>query len=422
MILVSVLVLCSVVAVRSSPHADLVAQLAKSDSRIAHDILEDASLDVPELVRKYGYPLEVHDVVTQDGYILGVHRIPHGRDRNNKPGPRPVVFLMHGLFSSSADWVVKGPGCSFAYILAEEGFDVWMGNARGTYYSRRHLTLNPNSKRTGTFWRFSWDEIGNRDLPAMIDYALAVSGRDGLHYVGHSQGTTVFFVMGSLRPVYNQKILSMHAFAPVAYMAHNENPVFRFLAPYALRIELALSLIGFTEFLPNNQATTWAGQNFCMDDVKWQPLCTNLIFLLAGRNEEQFNATLLPLKLGHTPAGASSRQIIHYAQGIHQNVFRRFNHGTTIGNILAYGTAQPPDYDLSRITAPVYLHYTPNDPLAHLADVERLYKELPNPTKHRVPLNTFNHVDFIWAIDADTLLYYPTIELIKSLDSHFTDK
>lgn len=74
-----------------------------------------------------------------------------------------------------------------AYILAEEGFDVWMGNARGNAYSRRHVSLNPDSILNTNFWKFSWDEIGNFDLPAMIDYVLEATNEPRLHYIGHSQ-------------------------------------------------------------------------------------------------------------------------------------------------------------------------------------------------------------------------------------------
>lgn len=59
----------------------------------------------PELIQKYGYPAEVHQVITEDGYILTMHRIPHGK--NSSGGPRPVAFVQHGLFSSSADWLLN---------------------------------------------------------------------------------------------------------------------------------------------------------------------------------------------------------------------------------------------------------------------------------------------------------------------------
>lgn len=57
----------------------------------------------------------------------------------------------------------------------------------------------------------------------MIDYALAHTGRRQLHYVGHSQGGTVFLVLNSMRPEYNQKIASAHLLAGVGYQTHFPN-------------------------------------------------------------------------------------------------------------------------------------------------------------------------------------------------------
>lgn len=123
-----------------------------------------------------------------------------------------------------------------AYELAEAGYDVWLGNARGTYYSRAHTTMDPDINQE--YWNFSWEEIGTKDLPAMIDYALRVTGKKRLHYIGHSQGTTVFWAMGSLRPSYNDKIISMQAFAPVAYLTNNASPLFIVLSQFADSIEV----------------------------------------------------------------------------------------------------------------------------------------------------------------------------------------
>nr|CAD7419431.1 unnamed protein product [Timema poppensis] len=54
---------------------------------------------------------------------------------------RPVVFLQHGVLASSLDWVLTGPEKSLGYKLSNAGYDVWLGNLRGTFYSRDHVNL-----------------------------------------------------------------------------------------------------------------------------------------------------------------------------------------------------------------------------------------------------------------------------------------
>lgn len=77
---------------------------------------------------------------------------------------------------------------------------------------------------------FRWHEIGYNDVPAMIDYVLNETNQTEVTYVGHSQGTTSFFVMASERPEYNKKIKLMVAFAPVVYLSNMKQPVLKQLA------------------------------------------------------------------------------------------------------------------------------------------------------------------------------------------------
>ena len=75
------------------------------------------------MVRFYGYPLEEHEVETEDGYILTLHRIPHGRGTQNRSFEehKYPVLLGHCLTGSSALWAYGPADNSLSYRLAEEG-------------------------------------------------------------------------------------------------------------------------------------------------------------------------------------------------------------------------------------------------------------------------------------------------------------
>ena len=60
------------------------------------------------MISREGYPAETHQVVTEDGYILTMHRIPFTKS-SPQTDERPAVYIQHGLTSSSGDWLVAGP-------------------------------------------------------------------------------------------------------------------------------------------------------------------------------------------------------------------------------------------------------------------------------------------------------------------------
>lgn len=164
-----------------------------------------------------GIPIERHTVTTDDGYLLGLYRIPANRS------DAPAVLLMHGLFASGADYLTLGPRYSLAYVLAEAGFDVWLGNSRGTTFSRAHRTLDPDAD--DDFWNYSFHEIGRYDLPAMLDCIADERGADrtgGVHYVCHSQGCTAFFVLLSERPEFAGRLRTAQLMAPAVFMPDSQ--------------------------------------------------------------------------------------------------------------------------------------------------------------------------------------------------------
>lgn len=112
--------------------------------------------------------------------------------------------------------------------MADEGYDVWLGNARGNKYSRNNVKYNPD--KNSKFWEFSWHQIGKIDLPTMIDFVLNITGVDGVYYAGHSQGTTSFYVMAASRPEYNDKIKVHVSLAPIGFMSHMKSPLMHLMA------------------------------------------------------------------------------------------------------------------------------------------------------------------------------------------------
>ncbi|XP_035456038.1 lipase 3-like [Spodoptera frugiperda] len=356
---------------------------------------EDAKLSIEELLNKYNYACEVHNVVTEDEYVLTIHRIP---------SERAPVFLMHGLLGSSDDFILAGVESALAYKLADLGYDVWMGNARGNKHSRKHAAYDPTDER---FWDFSWHEIGVYDLPAMIDYVLNVTEKSSVKYIGYSQGTTSFFVMLSERPEYNDKVSVMVALSPVAYIARAKSPVIRLMSPgtnmlsqFSFRTSL-----GVHEFLPDHSLVRILKLMICGTGSIGDVLCSNAAFLTSGYDFYQLNVTNLPVVMGHIPSGASIKQLAHYGQGIVSNDFRKYDYGEE-ENILRYGVAIPPSYALENILVPIAMFYSDSDWLAHPSDVKRLYKRLNSVIDlYRIPYKRFNHIDFIIAKNVTYFVY-----------------
>ncbi|XP_012231374.2 lipase 3-like isoform X1 [Linepithema humile] len=361
----------------------------------------DDNLNTLELIKKAGYLAEAHVVLTEDGYLLTIHRIPGAKNS-------PPVFVQHGLLCSSAAWIINGKQGALAYKLADQGYNVWLGNFRGNTYSRTHISLSPSDSK---FWDFSFEEIGTYDLPAIISYITNLTSKPLYTYIGHSMGTTTFYVMAIKRPEIAKMVRMMISLAPAAFIG-NMTSSLQLLVPFTSSFE-AMHFLGIYEFLPTNCVLQYLMKVLCNIDFFTQQICSNIIFYICGFDEEQFNYNLLPMILVQFPSGTSIKLVSHFLQEINSGKFRAYDYGRE-KNMQIYNATIPPDYDLSRITVPIALIHAGNDWVVTEKDLKMLRDSLTNIVEdYRVPFPKFNHADFMWAKDVDALVYEKILEIME---------
>lgn len=373
--------------------------------------LPEENLNVTELIKYNGYPAEQYNVITEDGYIINIQRIPHGRQKSYSADPKPVILVQHGLLSSSSDWVSNLPNESFGFILADKGFDVWLGNVRGNTYGLHHVNLSVDSD---AFWDFSWDEMAKYELPAMVNFILKKTGQSSLYYAGHSQGSLMAFAEFSRNQPLAKKIKAVFALGPVAYLGNMESPL-KYLADYLPELEDFFKIFGVRDFLPSNEVLHWMATHVC-GPHELRVFCSSVVFLICGFDVPQLNMTRLPVYIAHTPAGTSVKNMAHFAQMYKSKKFQMFDYGSPEKNKEHYGNTTVPQYNASAVRVPVALYWGGNDWLADPDDVKMLMQKLPNKWYDKY-IEAWEHLDFLWGLDAGPLVYDDIVNRIIKIEN-----
>ncbi|XP_077730949.1 lipase member K isoform X1 [Canis aureus] len=366
----------------------------------------EANMNISQIISYWGYPHEEYDVVTEDGYVLGIYRIPRGR-RCPRKTPRPVVYLQHGLIASATNWICNLPNNSLAFLLADFGYDVWMGNSRGNTWSRRHLKVSPKSRE---YWAFSLDEMANYDLPATINFILEKTGQEQLYYVGHSQGTTIAFIAFSTNPELAKRIKIFFALAPVITVKYTQSPLKKFTT---LSREVVKALFGDKMFYPHTFFDQFIATKVCSRKL-FRHICSNFLFELSGFDPKNLNMSRLDVYLAQSSAGTSVQNMLHWAQAANSGLFQAFDWGNPAQNMRHFHQRTPPLYDVTKMEVPTAVWSGGRDRVADPRDVENL---LPNITRliYYKLIPHYNHVDFYLGQDAPREIYQDLIEL---MDEH----
>ena len=114
----------------------------------------DAGKTMEQVCAENGFATESYTVTTSDDYILELYRIPGTTKEaeSTQQEQKPAVLFVHALDGDMMEWVVNDPDKANAFILAREGYDVWMGNNRGNRFSTGHKTLSRKDKEYWDYW------------------------------------------------------------------------------------------------------------------------------------------------------------------------------------------------------------------------------------------------------------------------------
>ena len=359
-----------------------------------------------DIVSPLRYPFASYSTTTEDGYILKVFRIQakNSQIQNGKP----VVFLQHGLIDSADNWVINGEAGSLGLVLADAGYDVWLGNSRGNKYSRMHTSISPDSKQ---FWDYSFQEMGRFDVKANIELALRISGQQKLTFVGHSQGTSQMFAAladPDTAGFVNSKVKKYIALAPVVYLTHQTSALVSLMGKIPL-LEQTAQLFGVNEWLPGACSQTSAQSSFQAAVCKVNPLFCNFGLSLFDQNPKYDDLKKLPVYLRHVPSGTSLRTLVHYKQNMLQPDknsprFQKFNFGES-ENLRRYGQKTPPEYNLDLINIPIRGFVGLNDCLGDPTDNTILQNNLQQRGKNykAYVYNDCGHMTFMWAINSSKI-------------------
>ncbi|XP_024522474.1 triacylglycerol lipase 1-like [Selaginella moellendorffii] len=363
----------------------------------AHEVFNNKNGLCSTFVHPYNYGCREFSVPTQDGFLLGVQRL-YGPNRSKGP-----VFLYHGIMQGGDIWVINQPRDSLAFQLADAGYDVFLGNTRTSNFSYGHATL---SRSDDDFWDWSWDNLVEQDLPTMLRFVHSQTNQRTM-YVGFSQGTMTAFAAFAHSDV-SGLVKKAAMLGPVAYLENVDAPMLSIASN--MYLDRILLVAGVYEFRVENSGGRRVINTVCRSQRMQHVDCfDNLLDMVTGPNC-CINTTRRPFYNRYEMQATSMKNVAHMAQLVRSGEFQKYDHGY-VGNILHYGSLDPPSYSLSAFprTVPLLLIRGEKDELADKDDVARLVKELPSETQ-LVVVPRYAHGDVMLGVDATALVYRKVID------------
>ncbi|XP_017777774.1 PREDICTED: lipase member J-like [Nicrophorus vespilloides] len=326
------------------------------------------------IIQNHGYPMEQYTVNSGNRFYLNIFRIPYSPIQPNLANRKPI-FLQHGSLSNSDLYVLTGKS-SMAMRLSDMGYDVWLGNNRGNFYTS---SINGEDKAERSYWNFTLDDMAIYDLPPVFELIANVTKKPGeLIYLGHSAATTEGMIYNIRMKDHSKKHIKAFIFVgPVAYI--NNTPFMKIL-----RI---LVKLGFNTFGARSRVPT----EICsIDGPSWR-ICVDVFDLFIGPDNNNFPPEQLPFLVsgGDIESLKTLNQLVQIVDSKHFQAYRN------------KGDLSTTFYNLSDVTIPTYMIVGKDDALATYDNAVRMLEELGSKHKKLYAIEKYNHMNYFYAKNLD---------------------
>jgi pimeloyl-ACP methyl ester carboxylesterase len=364
----------------------------------------ESDRQIEKFITSAGYGFERHDALTDDGYMLKMFRIPNANGA--------AVLLQHGILDSAWTWVINDQYKPLAFCLYDAGSDVWMGNNRGNGFSQ-YWTNGTVGSADPKFWDFTYDEMGQYDVPAHLDAVIANTKQKKVAYIGHSRGTTQMFIAGSnptLKSRVADRVSLFIALSPIAFLRHANVPLLNVLS--SSTVANALRPFNPRGFLEKDNWRTLA-KIICTASLG--VVCDISVDVACGHGSMDSHS-MITLYSSYFPFGTSFKDMDHFAQAVHTTYFRKYDWGSAKENQKHYGVDVPPNYDLTKFAIPTALFMGAKDVLADPDDLASLQRVVPdNALVFQRFYEEFSHLT--WMLGKQEAAYYID-DVLKVLNEH----
>lgn len=345
------------------------------------------------MAKRHGYEIVKHEVITKDGYILGIYRISCVNHTN--VGKQQPVYLLHGALSSSDAWVNLGRK-SLGFKLADKGYDVWLGNTRGNFHSPGHIKYN---LKENSFWNYTLDDMGNYDMPAAMDYIKQETNKQIVH-IGHSQGSLqalMYAVRHHSEAKLNLKGLIL--LAPVTFI------------PYVNDLTLELFKLA-SSLIKKVAIRTNIVTKICTSTKTMLQICNMFTDLMYGPNNNTYVMEEMPLFYSYMYNRESMKPLYQVSQQGNAQRFQSFDYD--IKNKFIYHSEKPPSYEINKIQVPTYLFVGTNDKITTVERAQWIYGNLTVSEKEIHVLNNFNHMSYFFSKDVEGELHSKIFNILEN--------